>query len=61
MIHIILTLPNPKMTTKFPEKLASLACEQLKSGETAYNKVTQIKAIEIAEMATNVCETSIKI
>jgi len=45
MILIILTLPNPNMTTK--QKLTSLACEQFKSGETEYEKVTKLKTIEI--------------
>jgi len=47
------------MTTKFPEKLISLACEQFKSGDTEYEKVTKLKTIEIEEMATHVCERNI--
>jgi hypothetical protein len=47
------------MTTTFPEKLTSLACEQFKSGEAEYEKVTKLKTIEIEEMTTYVCETNI--
>jgi hypothetical protein len=43
-----------------PEKLFSLACEQLKSGETEYDKIVKVKTIELAEMATTVCENSYK-
>jgi hypothetical protein len=60
MILLILTLPNPNMTTKLPEKLTSLACEQFKSGKTEYEKLTKLKTIEIEEMATYVCETNVK-
>jgi hypothetical protein len=51
MILLILTLPDPNMTTKLPEKLTSFACEQFKFGETEYEKVTKLKTIEIGKMA----------
>jgi len=56
MILLNLTLPNPNMTTTFPEKLTSLSCEWFKSGEAEYEKVTKLKTIEIEEMTIYVAK-----